>query len=131
MVDLLPVILFLFLFHTTNACNILAFGAKCDGMTDDTSALQSALNACSKNRTRVVVPNASSACLCQPLKLPSHTFLFLQPGAILKAGVKWNTSTSFLTAGAVNNITISGYKATIDGSGEQVRFERSFLILFF
>jgi hypothetical protein len=104
-------------------CRVTAFGARCDGRTDDTAAIQAALNACAgATAGSVVVPGdhpPQSVCMSRPLVLPSHTRLFLEPGAVLKAASKWNDTTFIQHAGAVGeNITISGYGATIDGSGE-------------
>ena len=98
-------------------CHVTAHGAKCDGMSDDTRAIQGAINACAGQGT-VIFAGSKAACMSQPLVLPSHTRLFFEAGSVLKAGTKWN-QTAFLSSYGTVNITISGYGATIDGSGKQ------------
>eukprot|EP00037_Helgoeca_nana_P007990 m.71652 g.71652 ORF g.71652 m.71652 type:complete len:293 (+) comp18653_c0_seq1:1963-2841(+) len=99
-------------------------GAVCDGQTDDTVALQGALNSTALNGSILEIP-AGRTCLTQPLKLPSHTRLHLGDAAVIKAGAKWTDGVSMLyTAGVYDSdhtttdIHITG-KGTLDGSGVQ------------
>jgi polygalacturonase len=80
-----------------NALVLTEAGAKCDGKSDDTVALQEGLNAGASDGRAVVVP-VGATCLTQPLKLPSN--LVLQLDGVLKAGAKWtNGKTMLYTAG--------------------------------
>lgn len=66
-----------------SAClNVLDFGAKADGVNDDTSAIQNAIYVCPKNG-RVRVPAGTYA--VRPLVLKSHMTLELCEGAHLLA----------------------------------------------
>ena len=61
--------------RTADIQNIREYGAVCDGMTDDTAAIQAALDAGAGRA--VYVPEAASACLIsRPLRVPSHTRLY-------------------------------------------------------
>ncbi len=66
-----------------SAClNVMDFGAKADGVADDTNALQSAVNVCPSGG-RVLVPKGTY--LMRPLVLKSDLTLHLQEGAVLLA----------------------------------------------
>lgn len=66
---------------TENGCiNVRDFGAVGDGSTDDTNALQNAINVCPKNG-RVLVP--AGTYYTRPLVLKSHMTLELKENAIL------------------------------------------------
>ncbi len=66
-----------------SAClNVMDFGAKADGVTDDTAAIQSAINVCPSGG-RVMVP--AGTYLIRPLVLKSDLTLNLKEGAVLKA----------------------------------------------
>ena len=92
------------------------FGAACDGSTDDSASIQNALTTCAGAGRTVVFP-AGRTCLSQPLRLSDHADVFLETGAVVKAGRKWN-NTAFVSADDAQNITIRG-NGTIDGSGAQ------------
>lgn len=64
----------------TGCINVRDFGAKGDGISDDTDAIQSAINVCPKNG-RVMVP--AGAYYTRPLVLKSHMTLELKKDAIL------------------------------------------------
>ena len=96
-------------------CDVVKYGAKCDSMTDDTAALQAAIDACAPQRRRVVI--GGGLCLTQPLTLRTHSQLVVTKGATLKAGQKW-VGTPFLYAANATDIAIVG-NGTIDGSGAQ------------
>ena len=66
-----------------SACiSVADFGAKGDGVTDDTNAIQTAIHACPRNG-RVLVP--AGTYLCRPIVLRSHMTLELSEGATLLA----------------------------------------------
>ena len=96
-------------------CDVANHGAKCDNVTDDTAALQAAIDACAPQRRRVVI--GRGLCLSRPLTLRAHTQLAVAQGATLKAGRKW-VGTPFLYAANTSDITLEG-AGTIDGSGAQ------------
>ena len=96
--------------------DVRSFGAKCDSATDDTAALQAAIDACAPRRRRVVV--GGGLCLSQPLTLRTHTELLVAKGATLKAGRKWVDGRPFVYASNATDIAIVG-NGTIDGSGAQ------------
>ena len=114
--------------------DVRQYGAKGDGRTVDTAALQSAFNRCRKTGGGVVRLPAGTY-LSQPLTMYSQTTLLLEEGSVLKAtdeprdylppDVSWDQVlagkakgpfSSFLTAKNGTNIGIAG-KGTIDGSG--------------
>ena len=64
----------------TTCLNVADFGAKGDGIADDTQAIQSAINVCPKGG-RVLVP-AGTYCV-RPIVLKSHMTLELKEGAHL------------------------------------------------
>ena len=118
---------------STAACAAAAQGLACDGVTDDTRALQAALTACGAAGHPVALP-AGKTCISFPLVVPSHSGLVLPAGSVLKAGksMLWPNASippnskgedsvahPFITSakGAVE-LTFSG-AGTIDGSGAQ------------
>ena len=90
----------------------------CDGISDDTAALQANIDS-----TGFLEIPSNRTCLSQPLRFPSNFKLVIKPGGILKAGKKWLDGRSFLSAYNCTNITIvgtpGGAGGTIDGSGSQ------------
>ena len=102
--------------HQQPDCDVASYGAKCDNATDNTAALQSAIDKCAPQRRRVVI-SSNGLCLSQPLTLRSHTQLVVAAGVTLKAGQKW-TGTPFLYAANATDVAIMG-NGTIDGSGAQ------------
>ena len=107
-----------------NKCDATTKQLTCDGITDDTTALQAALVACVHNE--LVLP-IGKTCIAYPLTLPSNTNLTIPTNTTLKAGPSnhWPHSPAtthalpFLTAVKnTTNLTITG-KGTIDGSGAQ------------
>ena len=121
-------------------CDVTTFGARGDNKTEATSAFAAAITACQGRGTVLVPPGRF---LLRPVRLLSHTDLFLSPGAVLVAwgGVGWqngwpNSTTitctaspyeakqpqvlprleSLLHANAVQNVTVRG-GGTIDGQG--------------
>ncbi len=109
-----------------NICDPTAYGAKADGTTKDTRALQQAIDACAAKGGTVRL--ASGTFLIGPLTLPSHTTLDIEPGAVLLGSqdkADYPEVTEFREAavqpliGATNaeDITITG-GGVIDGAGQ-------------
>ncbi|MBW4891053.1 glycoside hydrolase family 28 protein [Mucilaginibacter sp. HMF5004] len=121
--------------------NILDFGAKGDGETKNTTAIQKAINACTPGGT-VYIPNGTF--LSGAIYLKSNMTLYIAEGGTLKGstdtldylplqlnrfeGWELKTYASFITAGTldrsgkynVENLSIQG-KGTISGGGLKFR----------
>jgi polygalacturonase len=106
-------------------CDPRTFGARADGVTFDTAAIQQAIEACAP--TGGTIRLTQGTYLSAPLVLRSNITLQLDPGAILLASNKpadfpANTLTRehsaqpFLSATGASNITIHG-GGVIDGNG--------------
>lgn len=110
--------------------DIRRFGAKADGVTDNTKAIQQALDSCSLNGGRVIIPPGNY--VTATLLLKSNTTLYLSAGAVLlgntdikqypylNAGIsfygeEWAKQSLVFSRDAVN-VTIEG-EGTIDGRG--------------
>ena len=65
-----------------NLCSVIHWGARCDNATDDTLAIQSALDACAHS---VVTFPMDRTCLSFPLRFHDGTSVHLPVGARLKA----------------------------------------------
>jgi len=99
--------------------NILDFGAKGDGISKDSIAIQAAINECAKSGGgTVVIP--SKTFLCGTLCLKSNVNIYLEPGAtiISSAEQKDLLSGALLEAEGVHNIGIMGL-GIIDGQGDK------------
>jgi polygalacturonase len=110
--------------------NVRDYGAKGDGNTFDTAAIQKALDACAAAGGTVEFP--AGIYLSQPLTLRSKTTVQLDPGAILQAGTNqsdfmkepgdWLKAKSsgdfipFIGGKGLAGLTITG-GGTIDGGG--------------
>jgi Glycosyl hydrolases family 28 len=101
--------------------NIIAFGAKGDGITINTTQIQSAINAAHSNGGgRVVVPSGSF--LSGSLVMKSGVELHLLENAILLGStdpahyIRINRRKGLVMADSQNNIAITG-KGGIDGQG--------------
>jgi len=113
-------------FASENICDPTTYGAKADGATKDTHALQQAIDACAaKNGTVRLV---SGTFLTGPLTLPSHTTLDIEPGAILLGSqdkadypevIEFRESAlqPLISATNAEDITITG-GGVIDGAGQ-------------
>src|SRR5215831_3257836 len=101
--------------------NIKDFGAQGDDHTDNTSAIQNAMNAAnSAGGGKVIVP--AGVFLCGPLQFYSNLDLHLDSGAEIKllpldkypGGT--TTGTDFISGSRLHDIAITG-KGTIEGQG--------------
>jgi polygalacturonase len=130
----------IFIFGVASLCaqtkivDVKEFGAKGDGKTLDTAAIQAALDACGKAGGGTVHFGAGTY-LSQPITLRSKTTVQLDRDAILKAtddpkdylpstvswddvlnGSKRGPFTHFISGEDLTDVTIAG-QGTIDGSG--------------
>ncbi len=107
-------------------CDARGLGAKADGHTKDTTALQGAIDQCSKGEGGVVLLTAGTY-VSGPLTLRSHVHLQLDKGATLlgspdmedypiRADAPWRR-VSLLHADDVVDIAITG-EGTVDGNGK-------------
>jgi polygalacturonase len=107
-------------------CDARALGARADGQTKDTTALQRAIDQCTKGNGGVVHLTPGTY-LSAPLTLRSHVHLLLDKGATLlgskdmedypiRTDAPWRRI-SLLHADHVEDIAITG-EGTIDGSGK-------------
>lgn len=111
---LFAVLVHLSLCHGDVPCVVTKMGAKCDGKTDDTQAIQQALESCQTT----VIPQGA-VCLSQPLAVTQRKNVRFIIAGSLKAGAKWN-QTTFVVFSQCTNITLSGNgTGRIDGSGAQ------------
>lgn len=122
----LPILLGLSAVGMAQDCNPRAFGAKADGVTKDTAAIQAAIDACSA-RPHAAVHFTAGTYLSAPLTLRSNTYLIFDKGATLlgsadmadypiRADAPWRR-VSLLHADNATNIRITG-PGTIDGNGK-------------
>ena len=111
--------------------NVMTFGAKGNGTTDDAVAIQHAIDACSREGGGQVVFPGNHVFLSGPLELKSNVDLHLEATAVLKAnpdeqiyhlsafGENRGEGMLWLWARHAENISVSG-KGTIHGNG--IRF---------
>lgn len=108
-------------------CDARAFGAKADGAAKDTSAIQSAIDACAQ-KGGGVVRLAKGTYLSAPVVLKSHITLQLDEGAVLlgstdqadyPAKVEFREAglQSLVSATNATDVAITG-EGVIDGAGE-------------
>jgi parallel beta-helix repeat protein len=97
------------------------FNAKGDGKTDDTAAIQSAINAVAGTGGTVVVPSGTYMVDTHyngsfGIRLGSKMTFAMASGAVLQAITNDFDGYSILTAGSVDNVTITGGTITGDRS---------------
>jgi polygalacturonase len=108
-------------------CNVREYGAKGDGVTKDTAAIQKAIDACAGLGGRVVL-DGGSVFVSAPLTLKSHMTFSIAADTTLagstdhsdypdKEEFKDHGKQALLTATNAEDITING-SGTIDGRGE-------------
>ncbi|WEK19970.1 MAG: glycosyl hydrolase family 28 protein [Candidatus Pedobacter colombiensis] len=105
--------------------NIISFGAKPDGVTKCTAAIQKAIDECSKNGGGIVIV-PSGKYLSGTVYLKSNVELHLNrnamiSGSLLKADY---TARSLVMCDAVENVSITG-EGMINGNGENEVFQES------
>ncbi len=110
----------------TSAFNVRELGAKGDGKTLDTSAIQQALDACGQAGGGIVrLPPGTY--LCQPIHLRNKTTLHFDSGATLTATDEPNdfadpkkpgSRLAFVNGSGLEHVAITG-GGTIDGAGER------------
>jgi polygalacturonase len=109
------------------ACDVHQMGAKADGHTDDTAALQHAIDTCPPLDGMATIHLTAGTYLSGPLTLKSHVHLVLDKGATLlgtpdmaaypiRTDAPWRR-VSLLHAEHAEDIAITG-EGTIDGSGK-------------
>ncbi len=113
--------------HAGTVCNVHAYGAKADGATKDTAAIQSAIDACEQKGGGTVLLTAGTY-ISAPIVLKSNITLHLDKGATLLGSpdhADYPAKTEFREPGiqalvsAVNatNVSITG-DGVIDGAGD-------------
>ncbi|KAJ9448213.1 putative rhamnogalacturonase A [Diplonema papillatum] len=100
-------------------CDILSHGAVCDGTTDDTNAIQAAIDACVGGGH--VVFAADKKCMTYPLKLAGNNSLYFPAGSVLRAAGMDNWPSgkyyNLFSVTHTSNISVFG-TGTIDGNGQ-------------
>jgi hypothetical protein len=94
----------------TNVVNVLHHGAKGDGTTDDTAAIQNILNAYA-GKAIVLVPNAGNAYMVSGLTLPSGADLLLYGTILLQP----DSPAAVVAVNNASSVTIRG-SGIIDGN---------------
>ena len=113
--------------HALPTCNVHAYGAKADGVTKDTHAIQAAIDACEQKGGGTVLLTAGTY-ISAPILLKSNITLHLDKGATLLGSpdhADYPAKTEFREPGiqalvsAVNatNVSITG-DGVIDGAGD-------------
>jgi hypothetical protein len=80
----------------STASNVIVHGALCDGVTDDSAALNAALT----TPGAYVVPSGKTMFLANTVTLRQDSYLILMPGSIVKASSALNSSVLFNTSTA-------------------------------
>lgn len=105
-------------------CRPEDFGAKKDGKTLDTAAIQAALDGCAKKGTVLL---AGGTFLSGPLRLHSGETLRIEKGAVLKASDDFSLyvisnkpkkAQPFILADGIHDVSLTG-GGVIDGSGQR------------
>lgn len=112
----------------TGIYNIMDYGATGDGETDDASAIQKAINACSEAGGGTVLVPSGHTFLCGPFKLASYVELQLAPNSRLLAnpdesiytesafGANRGEGMMWISGKDLKNVSITG-TGSIDGNG--------------
>lgn len=95
--------------------NVLDWGAKCDGTTDDTPRLQAAITAAA-SKGRVYVPNTGANCMMKQLTVPSNSHITVDGTLKLVNGANASgTAYVFSIGTGINNVLLDG-TGTLDGN---------------
>lgn len=100
-------------------CNVVDFGAKGDGKSNDTDAFQAALDECSKDGGRVLVPKGGPYLIAALSITGSNVELNLDDEATVLVSNdrdKWPGEVAIITASEVHDVAITG-GGVIDGQG--------------
>ncbi len=92
--------------QAADVVNVKNFGAKCDGVTDDTAAIQAAINA-GAGKALVYVPPGTNWCMVSGLSVPSNSHITID------GKIKLSNNAN---ATVINIATFASY-VTIDGTG--------------
>jgi polygalacturonase len=114
--------------HAQAVCNVRHYGAKGDGITKDTAAIQKAIDDCASKGGGTVIVDGAPLFVTAPLLLKSHITLSIAPGTTLagstdhgdyadKIEFKDQGKQALITASNAEDITIDG-GGVIDGRGE-------------
>lgn len=104
--------------------NVSDFGAAADGKTDNTAALQKAIDACSSSGGGEVVFDKNGVYLSATLNMKSGVTLNIPFGATLKGLKSPLYKRALIYAESVENIGITG-AGTIDGTGAEFEIRDS------
>ena len=111
--------------------SVRSFGAKGDGKTDDTAAIQQAIDACASGGGGTVTLPAGTY-LCRPIFLKSNITLHLDPGSVVLGsknfddypviqgrweGIEREHKAALITGIGLENIAVEGH-GVINGQGE-------------
>ena len=111
-----------------NVYNIMDYGAKGDGRTDDAAAVQKAIDLCAKRGGGTVLVPAGHIFLCGPFKLASHVNLHLESTSCLLANPDESVYTEsafrenrsegmlWISGKGLENVSVTGH-GIIDGNG--------------
>ena len=111
-----------------NMYNVMSFGAKGDGKTDDAAAIQRAIDECSRKGGGQVLFPTGHTFLAGPIRLKSGVDMHLDVNATLKCnpdesiyhlsafGANEGEGMMWIYADGAEDVSISG-RGTIDGSG--------------
>jgi len=113
-------------------CNPLSFGAVADGTTDNTKAIQAAINSCATQgggMVELVVNGSSAVYVTGPIVLKSHVHFYIDEGVTLLATndhsryvpayVNWvyRPNEALISANGATDVAILG-DGTIDGAAD-------------
>jgi len=107
---------------TNGVFNVLDFGARGDGISDDTAPVQKAVDACVGNGGGQVILPGGKTFLTGAITLGSKVDFYLARGAVLKGSPHWQdygTAGALIFARDATGISISG-DGVIDGNDKAV-----------
>eukprot|EP00698_Gefionella_okellyi_P018585 TRINITY_DN5590_c0_g1_i2.p1 TRINITY_DN5590_c0_g1~~TRINITY_DN5590_c0_g1_i2.p1 ORF type:complete len:389 (-),score=90.01 TRINITY_DN5590_c0_g1_i2:883-2049(-) len=106
---------------TDQQFDVKSYGAKGDGKTDDTHAIQDAFDACAKAGGGTVIFPAGNNFLTFPFHFSgTGTNMYVEDGCTIQANPdrgKWPDNTPFISARNMQHLAITGY-GEINGNGD-------------